>query len=100
MLCTINHDSTGDHVDLNFVQGGVIGAPVSQPFAFGTDLLYRMRLTQNGPNYSCEVVASGFPTTTVTAQVSPAPGGPQFISLYAANLEIHFHSVVAESVLP
>lgn len=106
MLCTINHGPSGDTVDLNYVQNGQLQAPTSQPFQFGTNVLYRMRLTQHGATYTCEVVqnavgdASANPTTTNTVTAPAAPTGSQFIALHAWHIEAHFQSVVAESVLP
>jgi hypothetical protein len=104
MLCTINASTAGPggSVDLNVVQNGQVRVPpvASQPLNFGTSVLYRMRLTQHGAFYSCEVVANGQPPTTSTATVGQAPAAPQFMALHAWHIEAHFHSVVAESVLP
>jgi hypothetical protein len=102
MLCTINHNPSGDTLDLNTVQNGQLQFPPigSQPYAFGTGIIYRMRLLQHGVNYSCEAVTNGFPTTTVTATVAQAPSAPQYLALHGTNVEVHFQSVVAETVLP
>jgi hypothetical protein len=103
LLCTINHNPAGDTLDLNLVQNGNLQVPPisSQPYAFGTGIVYRMRLTQLGQSYTCEAVTNGFPTTTVTARITAAaPVAPQYVALHGTNVDVRFHSVVAETVLP
>jgi hypothetical protein len=102
MLCTLNATQMGTgRLDLNFVQNGMAQLPTSQQAVFSNGTLFRLRLVQNGVNYSCEAVANGLPTVTVTAVApSPAPSGPQYVGLFGANLEVRFNSVVAETVLP
>ncbi len=103
MVCTLNHVQGGqDSLDLNFVQNGQFQAPTQQPLQFGfdTQTLYRLRLTQKGNTYSCEAVANGIPSTTVTMQVAQAPPAPLYLALHAWHIEAQFQSVVAESVLP
>ncbi|HZS41232.1 MAG TPA: hypothetical protein VFF06_30595 [Polyangia bacterium] len=102
ILCTINHTPSQDTLDLNVVQNGAIQVPPisSQAYAFGTGIVYRMRLVQHGTSYTCEAVTNGFPTTTATATVSQAPSAPQYVALHGTNVDVRFHSVVAETVLP
>ncbi len=103
MLCTINASTNGPGGTLELipVQNGQAQGPIAgQQFDFGTGVVYRLRLTQHGATYSCEVVTNGSPATTVSAPVGQAPVGPQFMALHAWHIEAHFHSVVAETVLP
>jgi hypothetical protein len=102
MLCTINfyNGPQNGTLEMNVVQNGSIQPPTQQQFPFGNNVVYRLRLTQRGNNWSCEGVANGIPPTTVTGASAAAPTGPLFMGLFAANIEVHFHSVVAESALP
>jgi len=102
MLCTITYhqQSNTSTLDLATVQNGAITGGSSQPFGFGTQIRYRMRLTQRGASYTCEVVSSGSPPTNVSRSAPSTPVGPQFMVLSAENIEAHFYSVVAESVVP
>jgi hypothetical protein len=69
---------------------------------------YRIRLTQRGANYTCELAelvdqntnaVSVLATTTMTADT--APDGAQFVSMLSENLqEVHFYSVVAQTANP
>jgi len=102
MLCTINHNPNGDTLDLNVIANGQVQLPPidSRTYAFGTGIVYRMRLVQHGASYTCEAVTNGFPTTTATATVAQAPSALQYVALHGTNVDVRFHSVVAETVLP
>jgi hypothetical protein len=67
------------------LQGGVMGAK------------YRIRMTQRGSNWTCESVLG---TSTVTVSATQTVTAPLFMALRSAGSSNHFHSVVAETVLP
>jgi hypothetical protein len=97
MLCvlTIHQQGGNNTLDLATVQNGAITGQTNAPFNFPvTQVRYRMRLTQRGANYTCDVVGGG-PTVTVTRNAPSAPVGSQYVSLHAQNIEAHFHSVFA-----
>jgi hypothetical protein len=97
MLCVLTiHQQTGNNtLDLATVQNGTITGSTGTPFNFPvTQVRYRMRLTQRGASYVCEVVGGG-PTVTVSRSAPSAPVGPQYMRLRAQNIEARFHSVFA-----
>jgi hypothetical protein len=103
MLCAFACHSCGvagtDTLDIVPVVGGVLGSSTSMPLPFATmPVEYRLRLTQRGSMWTCEGVAQGIGTATVTATLSVT--GQIFMSLRAASLKPHIHSVVAETKLP
>jgi hypothetical protein len=98
MLCrmSFNQQSRVSALVLSSVRDGVVQNSTSAPFAFGTEVRYRVRLTQRGANYVCEASANGIPARTLSANHSVgAPTGPLFMVLHAENIEAHFHSVFA-----
>jgi hypothetical protein len=117
VLCQIRFDqSNGDAIRLRPVVNGSLQLGTSTPtsstacagttlppppqFCFGTDTLYRLRLTQRGSSYSCEVVDGNGNTYTPPTLTATPPAGPtQFLVLQEANLKAQFHSVVAETAL-
>ena len=103
VLCTLHHPSgtqgSQGTLDVDIVQGGAITQTMSNSFPFGTGILYRLRLTQHGGDYTCEAATSGLRPASV-AVTTQAPTAPQFMLLRAKNVEAHFTSVVAESVNP
>ena len=103
VLCTLNKNTqTGDTLDINFFVNGQIQPPASQPIQFLNQVIYRLRLTQHGNLYTCESMVAGQPATTVTATAPNTfvVSSPQYLVLRGNNIEAHFNSVVAESVLP
>jgi hypothetical protein len=109
VLCIANatNQQPNDQLTLLVVQNGSLGQATSTPIpnanapnGWHTDLVYRLRLTQRGAVYTCELVAVGGTPVTVTKTLPSAPSAPQFMALHAQAIEAHFYAVVAESVLP
>jgi hypothetical protein len=115
VLCQIRFDqSNGDAIRIRPVVGGSLGVGNSTPtgscasttlppppqFCFGTDTLYRLRLTQRGDVYSCDVIDTNGNAYAPANLSAAAPSGPtQFMVLQEENLRAQFHSVVAETAL-
>jgi hypothetical protein len=95
-----------DQLILYTVSGGSLTQPSAMQIGGGgwsTGVMYRMRLTQRGAMYTCELASNSMAPTvlaTVSKAVLNAPTGPQFMALRGNGLDAHFHAVVAESVLP
>lgn len=116
VLCVANATSTqpNDLLTIYFVSNGTAIQPTSTPLpnanppnGWHNDLMYRMRLTQKGATYTCELVGMstvpGVPDGTpvvVTKTLAAPPAGPQFMALHAQGIVVHFHAVTVESVLP
>jgi hypothetical protein len=102
-LCTINYVSmTQQTLDLDTVVNGAITATKSLTLPFGNDVMYRLRLTQKGTQYTCEGIAlilADPPTATVMATIT-GPPAPHYLALRVVNLEIQFLNVFAVSVNP
>jgi hypothetical protein len=87
-------------------QCGVLTPGDSLSFTpFPTNQMARLRLTQVGGTYTCELaLLNNDNTVTLVGQVTmtqSAPTANQFISVVAINLaDTKFHSVVAETALP
>ncbi len=102
MLCmlTIHQQSGNNTLDLATVQNGQITGISNTPFnAAVTQIRYRMRLTQRGANYVCEVVGTGAPTT-VTRNSPSARVGQPYMALHAQHIEAHYHSSLVASDSP
>jgi hypothetical protein len=117
VLCQIRFDqSNGDAIRLRPVVNGSLQIGTTTPtnstacagttlppppqFCFGTDTLYRLRLTQRGSTYSCEVADTNMNVYTPPSLTATPPAGPtQFVVLQEENLRAQFHSVVAETAL-
>lgn len=102
MVCLIHYAVQGgpDTLDLVQITNGVSGVPTSTQSSFGNRVRYRLRLTQRGNMYTCEAFTQGFSTVTTTA-MGPAPTTTQYMALRNnALVQVNFHSVVAESVVP
>jgi hypothetical protein len=84
--------------------GTTTGAPL--PTGLPENKFLRLRLTQRGGKYECELAQLDQTTNTlqplaqVTLTGAPTPSGNQYMALRATNLEAHFHSVFAETALP
>jgi hypothetical protein len=75
--------------------------PPPPQFCFGTDTLYRLRLTQRGSVYSCDVVDTNGNAYSPPSLTATPPAGPmQLMVVQQENLKAQFHSVVAETALP
>lgn len=115
VLCELRSDhANGDNVAIQAVKNGVLGTvnqtpvgncnnstlPPPPEFCFQTDTLYRLRLTQRGSVYSCDViddVGNDYAPATLTA--TPPAGTTQGVVLQGTNLQAQFHSVVVETAL-
>jgi hypothetical protein len=117
VLCSVNYHANqpADTVDVTQVVNGQLSTttqsvaiPVSQPnqVGFPFQQLARLRLTQRGNTYVCElgVLNSANNSVNVLATTptltAATPSGNQFMLLRATNQEGHFHSVVAETTTP
>jgi hypothetical protein len=118
VLCQIRFDqANGDAIRIRPVADGTMQTGNSTPtsptacagptlppppqFCFGTDTLYRLRLTQRGSVYSCDVVdTKGNAFSPPSLNATPPTGPMQFMVLQQENLKAQFHSVVAETALP
>jgi hypothetical protein len=101
MLCAFSYHGGGgaDTLDIVPVAGGNLQVATSMPLPFATQpVQYRLRLTQHSGMWTCEGMAVGISTATVTATKTVT--GQIFMTLRAENLRAHFHSVVAETKLP
>jgi hypothetical protein len=100
VLCSLHHTPTDNGtLEIDTIDNGNITNTQMTNFSWGTGPTYRLRLTQRGGSYTCEAATSGFRPGMVTATAA-VPSAPQFMLLRATNVEAHFASVVAESVLP
>src|SRR5439155_8984639 len=92
-LCRLYNDNSLDIVP---VQGGVQLTGSSALLPGGAMLsagFYRLRFTQRGNKWTCDVTFNNATTTLMTTQSVTAP---LYMSLRAENMFVHFHSVVAE----
>ena len=99
VLCQIAYrgGNGNDTLDIYEVDNGTQHNRSSQPLQFAPTL-YRIRLTQRGSNWTCEAAADNIGPQTVTATQSVT--APLYMSLRAENIQVHVHSVVAETALP
>jgi hypothetical protein len=75
--------------------------PPPPMFCFQTNTLYRMRLTQRGNQYTCEVLDDAGNMYAPAALTATPPAGPtQVIVLQETDAQVQFRSVVAETALP
>jgi hypothetical protein len=99
VLCQLSYrgGDGNDTIDIYEVDNGTIHNRSSQPLQF-SPTLYRMRLTQRGSSWTCEAQADNIGPQTVTA--TQMVTAPLYMSLRAENVQVHVHSVVAETALP
>jgi hypothetical protein len=112
VICSFNSSGGrgGSTIQVATVSNASIGSPSSanfQKLQNGSGK-YRLRLTQRGPDYSCELAELVDQNTnavtvlgTATMTSDTVPTGAQYVSLLSENLqEVHFYSVVAETAAP
>jgi hypothetical protein len=112
VLCsaTFHANQPGDTVEVSPVTDGTINSGAAQKatlaVTFPFQQLVRLRLTQRGSSYICELGVpnaqnNGVNTLAVTPPLSVNTAtGNQFMILRATNQQAHFHSVVAETTMP
>jgi hypothetical protein len=113
VLCSTTFNpvqGTADTVEIVPVVNGTIQASSAQvanlTVAFPFQTLLRLRLTQRGNSYICELgvpnqANNGVDTLAVTPPLSVNTAtGNQFMILRAENQQAHFHSVFAETTMP
>ena len=101
VMCAVTHSPSGpDTLDLVPVSQGTFGtASQTQILGFATGTLYRLRLTQRGGTYTCELAGGGAPSATVTRS-GTAPTGSQYPAFWARNIQVRFTSYYVATVLP
>jgi hypothetical protein len=102
MTCTLNINQVNLQVEVRLtpITAGAFGTPLATPYNSQiTNRSHRVRLTQRGNSYTCEVVSGVNPPIVVT-RVGPASVSPQFMALYGQEIDADFHSVFAASALP
>lgn len=102
MVCTVNINQVNFQVEVRLtpITGGVFGTPLGTAYnAQLTNRAHRVRLTQRGNGYTCEIV-SGANTPVVVSRVGPASVSPQFMAIYGQEIDADYHSVFAASALP
>jgi hypothetical protein len=107
MLCAFSCHNTAagcgpggnDTLDIVPVVGGVLQTTTSVPLLFATmPTEYRLRLTHHSGIWTCDALAQGIGTATVSA--TQAVTGQIYMTLRAQSLKAHIESVVAETKLP
>jgi len=102
VLCIANASTQQpDNVAIYSVVNGntMLQASTPIPGGWSTQVLYRLRLTQRGGTYVCEL-NNAQNTTSVTKMFPISPSAPQFMALYVQGMVANYHAVVAESALP
>lgn len=89
--------TTDKKLELFPVQGGNPGTAALATIPSVTSQVYRLRLTNSGGTWTCEMLPNG--GTPVTVTTTQPVTGPMFVTLIVDNGQVNYHSVVAESKL-